>query len=100
MERVALPPEDYVPVCIHVAPHPDNAGKEKKGNAVPEGAVFQIISGDVQKNGKPVIKNVRTVSIKSVDTEKTENLSPGMTVNTSLWSRPKWRTAKRPTGLS
>lgn len=89
-EDVELTQEDYVQICVHICPHPDNAKKDSpKSKTVPSGVVFHIVSGDFVINGKPVIKNVRTDSIKNIDPSK----------NSSKWTKPKWVKDQAGTGF-
>lgn len=88
---VELPHTEYVQVCVHAAPHPDNSKLPKrKVKAVPEDTVFTILEGGREKDHKPVIRNIRAVSINNIEPEKTANINPGTKMNSSLWTRPKW----------
>ena len=87
-----LMPMEYVEVCLHVIPHQDNSELQKpKRSAVPEGAVFEILCGNAERDGKPLIRSVRAVSIKKVNTEKAVNISEESGLNSRLWTKPKWR---------
>ena len=60
-EKIELPHQDYVTCVIHVTPHTDNAKLPiPKRKTLPTGAVFNVCSGNVKKDGKPVVDNVRT----------------------------------------
>lgn len=86
---------DYEQIRVHMKPHPDNymKGNEKKedGNEdendkkikknpifVPENTEFQVINGNREVAGKPVIQNVRTVKVKEKHNRKWKPLRWGM----------------------
>ncbi len=89
---VELPPEDYVQMCVHIIPDPDNSKlPRQRTQAVKAGAEFTILKGNEQRDGRPVIQNVRTATLSTVKkAENTENAAPKTKLDSSLWTKPKW----------
>lgn len=80
-DRIELTHQEYVTCVIHVTPHPDNAKlTPPQRKTLPTGAVFNVCEGNVEKDGMPVVTNVRTDVIKYIDPKK----------NSREWTRPKW----------
>lgn len=78
---IELPQEDYRQIYIHVLPLPENKKYPKpKSKWVPKEAELQIVSGNTERDGKPVVKNVHTANIKDI--------APNL--NSQKWTRPLW----------
>lgn len=96
-ERAELPAKEYVQICVHVVPHPDNSRIPMRGKVpqfLPEHAELKVLSGNTEKKGRPVLKNVRVVPINKVAAENTANIKAEAKLNTSNWARPRWTEEK------
>lgn len=81
LRDIELPQEDYRQIYIHVLPLPENKKYPKpKHKWVPMGAELQIVSGNAERDGKPVVKNVHTANIK--------NIAPNL--DSKKWTKPLW----------
>lgn len=81
LKDIELPQEDYRQICIHVLPLPENKKYPKpKSKWVPMGAELQIVAGNAERDGKPVVRNVHTANIKDI--------APNL--NSQKWTRPLW----------
>lgn len=90
-QEVELPQEDYTQIYIHVRPVKENKEIKPlpKTKSLPTNAPLTPVAGNREKNGKPVIKNVRTDNIKNIDTGK----------DSKLWTKPKWLDDPKGTGF-
>jgi len=96
-ERAELPSKEYVQICVHVVPHPANSHIPMQGKIpqfLPENAELSILSGNAEKNGSPILKNVRVVPINKVAAENTANIKVEAKLNTRDWARPRWTEEK------
>lgn len=81
IKDIELPQEDYRQIYIHILPLPENKKNPKpKSKWLPKKAELQIISGNTERDGKPLVRNVHTANIKDV--------APNL--NSQKWTRPLW----------